>query len=237
MIPKRIFYPTNHQRPSDQESNTLKDWSTFFRVVIGKWNATGPRKSCEARSDSQGFTSGPWHVISHWKGKKYFYPYIYKRIILCNKNTVAAFRGMHVSPAKHSYAWLRRKRDYRTDRRTKWSLCTAMLRRRHNYPSKRFHCYIYFIKSSLSTRSVVTWPVSVSLSIVNFSFTISEEQLVRVNIIHLLPSLEGDTKICPTQKIHVAEGEARGRYEFSGWDKSSCLQTNWAINCLLYRKL
>ena len=33
-------------------------------------------------------------------------------------NIVAAFRGMHVSPAKHSYAWLPRKCDYRTDGRT-----------------------------------------------------------------------------------------------------------------------
>ena len=33
-------------------------------------------------------------------------------------NRVAAFRGMHVSPAKHSYAWLSRKCDYRTDRHT-----------------------------------------------------------------------------------------------------------------------
>ena len=31
---------------------------------------------------------------------------------------VAAFQGMHVSPEKHSYAWLPRKCDYRTDRRT-----------------------------------------------------------------------------------------------------------------------
>ena len=54
-------------------------------------------------------------------------------------NIVAAFRGMHVSPAKHSYAWLPRKCDYRdrrsdrrTDRRrTKWSLCAAMLCMRH----------------------------------------------------------------------------------------------------------
>ena len=53
---------------------------------------------------------------------------------------VAAFQGMHVSPAKHSYVWLPRKCDYRTDRqtdgqtdrhRTKWSLCAAMLRRWH----------------------------------------------------------------------------------------------------------
>ena len=35
-----------------------------------------------------------------------------------NKNIVVAFRGMHVSPAKHSYAWLPRKCDYRTDRQT-----------------------------------------------------------------------------------------------------------------------
>ena len=78
---------------------------------------------------------------------------------------VAAFRGMHVSPAKHSYGcvtdgrtdrqttdkvipmcryasqatqkhmgvWqMDRQTDGRTDRRrTKWSLCVAMLRRRH----------------------------------------------------------------------------------------------------------
>ena len=46
------------------------------------------------------------------------------------KNIVAAFRGMHVSPANHSYAWLPRKCDYPTDSRTKWSPCAAMLRRR-----------------------------------------------------------------------------------------------------------
>ena len=33
-------------------------------------------------------------------------------------NIVAAFRGMHVSPAKHSYARLPRKCDYPTDTRT-----------------------------------------------------------------------------------------------------------------------
>ena len=33
-------------------------------------------------------------------------------------NKVAAFRGMHVSPAKHSYAWLPRKCDYLTNRQT-----------------------------------------------------------------------------------------------------------------------
>ena len=34
------------------------------------------------------------------------------------KHIAAAFRGMHVSPAKHSYAWLQRECDYRTDTQT-----------------------------------------------------------------------------------------------------------------------
>ena len=33
-------------------------------------------------------------------------------------NIVAAFQEMHLSPAKHSYAWLPRKCDYRTNRNT-----------------------------------------------------------------------------------------------------------------------
>ena len=36
----------------------------------------------------------------------------------CDINIVAAFRGMHVSPAKHSYAWVPRKCDYLTDTHT-----------------------------------------------------------------------------------------------------------------------
>ena len=51
---------------------------------------------------------------------------------------MAAFRGMHVLPAKQSYAWLPRKCDCRTDGqtdrcRTKWSLCAVRLRRQHSY--------------------------------------------------------------------------------------------------------
>ena len=43
---------------------------------------------------------------------------------------------MHVWPATHSYVWLPRKCNNRTHRRTdrrrtKWSLCATMLRRRH----------------------------------------------------------------------------------------------------------
>ena len=56
-----------------------------------------------------------------------------------SRKIVAAFRGMHVSPAKHSFGKCDRKvwqTDRQTDRhtdgrRTKWSLCVAMLRRRH----------------------------------------------------------------------------------------------------------
>ena len=44
---------------------------------------------------------------------------------------------MQVSPAKHSYVWLPRKCDYRTDR-----LCAAMLRRRHN--KGKGHKIIFF---------------------------------------------------------------------------------------------
>ena len=66
-------------------------------------------------------------------------------------NIVAAFRGMHVSSAKHSYAWLPRKLDYWTDRRTDAGqhagqsdpLCTTMLRRRHKNQinNSTFLCY------------------------------------------------------------------------------------------------
>ena len=56
---------------------------------------------------------------------------------------MAAFRGMHVSPAKHSYVWLPRKCDYRTDsqtdrRQTRWFLCAAMLRMRHKNVQSTF---------------------------------------------------------------------------------------------------
>ena len=51
------------------------------------------------------FLSELSHLIWEWAN-----------IFNCRKkpNIVAAFRGMHVLPAKHSYAWLPRKCDYRT---------------------------------------------------------------------------------------------------------------------------
>ena len=50
------------------------------------------------------------HNTNTWKFQHLQYMY--------NTNIVAAFWGMHVSPAKHSYAWLPRKCDYQTDRHT-----------------------------------------------------------------------------------------------------------------------
>ena len=53
---------------------------------------------------------------------------------------MAAFREMHVSPAKHSFGKCDRQSvtDGRTDRQTDGrSLCVAMLRRRHNDTSAR----------------------------------------------------------------------------------------------------
>ena len=50
------------------------------------------------------------------RGQFYTLPFLIQQI--CYYNIVAAFRGMHVSPAKHSYVWLSRKCDYRTDRHT-----------------------------------------------------------------------------------------------------------------------
>ena len=37
-------------------------------------------------------------------------------------------------------------------------------------------------------------------------------------------------RFVPPRKFLSPEGEARVWHEFSGWDKSSCLPTNWAIN-------
>ena len=75
-------------------------------------------------------------------------------MIIINK-IVAAFRGMHVSPVKHSYLWLPKKCDHRTDtqtdewtdrRRTKWSLCAAMLRRRHkNWVNNTGYLFLDFL--------------------------------------------------------------------------------------------
>ena len=61
-----------------------------------------------------------------------------KSVKVIRLKIVAAFWGMHVSPAKHNYAWLPKTCDYRRDRQThgqteagQWYLYAVMLRRRH----------------------------------------------------------------------------------------------------------
>ena len=78
-------------------------------------------------------------------------PYQAWRVAGGRWNIVAAFRGMHVSPAKHSSAGVTdgqtdrrtdRQTDRRTDgRRTKWSLCVAMLRRWHKNHLRYSHTF------------------------------------------------------------------------------------------------
>ena len=87
-----------------------------------------------------------------WRGSYNAFRYMYYIIYLRNKKIVAAFQGMHVSPMKHSYAWLQIMCDYRSDRQrdthththtdrcsTKWSLCATILRRWHKNDKQ---CYI-----------------------------------------------------------------------------------------------
>ena len=92
------------------------------------------------------------------------------------RKIVAAFRGTHVSPAKHSFGKCDRKvwqtdrqTDRRTDRRrTKWSLCVAMLRRRHKNLYSIYNriwpiliCWLYLTKLKLnSTWIEFIWPRS-----------------------------------------------------------------------------
>ena len=70
-------------------------------------------------------------------------------------NIVEVFRGMHVLPAKHSYAWLPRKCDYRTDRRrTKWTLCAAILRRWHKKKLQRLTCKLQMLSIKVSWHNI-----------------------------------------------------------------------------------
>ena len=88
------------------------------------------------------------------------------------KNIVAAFRGMNVSSAKHSYVWLPREKvwlpdrctDTQRDRRqTKWSLCAAMLRRQHNKGSYSikfcFHTLIVHARTRWVCETLVPLPI------------------------------------------------------------------------------
>ena len=92
---------------------------------------------------------------------------------------------MHVWPAKHSYAWLPRKCDYQTDtqtdrrtdrHRTKWSLCTAMLCRRHirafNLTLIAWKWSWWRIKKYLQQK--FSWQVRLPETATDFTFRISK---------------------------------------------------------------
>ena len=101
------------------KSVIFHDFSTKF-VILSSFH-----KRCERRKKKYISLHGVFFLLHHVKS-----------LI----KIVAAFRGIHVSPAKHSYASGRRT-DRRTDRqtdgrRTKWSLCVAMLCRRHKNAHK-----------------------------------------------------------------------------------------------------
>ena len=88
-------------------NKSLKTWtySVGMTIVLAEcpllyWNVN---KSLKTWTDSVGMTIVPAGCsLLYWNIKQY--------------KIVAAFPGMHVSPVKHSYEWLPRKCDYRTDR-------------------------------------------------------------------------------------------------------------------------
>ena len=65
---------------------------------------------------------------------------------LSRKIMMATFRGMQVSPAKHSYAWLPRKYDYRTDRQILDKVipmcCYASRAHNKSFSGKAFSSYL-----------------------------------------------------------------------------------------------
>ena len=73
---------------------------------------------------------------------------------------MAAFLGMHVSPAKHSYAWLPRKCDYRTDTQTDAGqsdpfvpICFA-----GDETKKRWRWWIWFNDPTVQSRTLPLLP-------------------------------------------------------------------------------
>ena len=70
--------------------------------------------------------------------KIFFQTWIFFKVLIWLKNIVAAFRGMHVSPAKDSYAWLplesvtTGQTHRRTDRQTPDKVIPMCHDRRHN---------------------------------------------------------------------------------------------------------
>ena len=132
-----------------------------------------------------------WEIIWHGSGVNLVKREEARGSVFPNDNKiVAAFRGMHVSPAKHSYASVRgRQTDGRTDRQTDKviPMCRYASQATQKYCTSilifilggKINPQMLFIvtfiswnrTSQINTRSVVMWSVSVSLSIANISFT------------------------------------------------------------------
>ena len=137
---------------TDRLTDGLTDWQSDGRMSFNV-----PR-FCERRGQKQlslmlqiNITEGTFYSRVDQDGKlvpfsnNFLFTVVLKEFEYCEK-IVAAFQGMQVSvsPAKHSFAWLPRESvttgqtDRQADRqtpdkrRTKWSLCAAIYRRRHN---------------------------------------------------------------------------------------------------------
>ena len=136
----------------EAEYSWIQD-TCMFMIISRRWDIHAivsiKQAICSTHTRSQCHTiswfvfcktiSFTWPFMYRFTRHYFFqrYPFLVLHVyIILTWKIVAAFRGMHVWPVKPSYAWLPRKCDYRTDRHTdrcriKWSLCMAMLCRRH----------------------------------------------------------------------------------------------------------
>ena len=122
LFSRRLFSPMN---AAVTFQIGLKDSA---RAIRGKFTFAGARESCWVIRTMYMCTLKIFSTYLFFVACLCFLFLIWKKIInykiffTCNPytflNIEAAFREMHVSPAKHSYAWLPRKCDYRTDTRT-----------------------------------------------------------------------------------------------------------------------
>ena len=181
-------------------------WSKYiFTFSLGNKMPQVTSKSCEARSTSQKFTCGPWH-LSQWKRKKngvfmkHECPQLQqspKWAILCIKVTVTRSLTLvsfeRVSLCEYAYCIPNMKSISLTVQKL-WPrikfVCATMSQTGQELNTLKFHSrgikivllswYLYVaIKLPLNTLLNPSfllliscmWPMSVSLSIANFSFT------------------------------------------------------------------
>ena len=88
----------------------------FILLYTSPW-VTPRRDLMHVTGTESGNALNLWCTDSEISSNKYRFLYVSALMIYANK-IVAAFQGMHVSPAIHSFAWLSRKCDYRTYRQT-----------------------------------------------------------------------------------------------------------------------